>query len=197
MGDIQGGTMESVSATGSTTETTTCRYTAPPSSSSAAAAAAASRPAPLPKPNPYHVRHLNGKDNNNNHDDAGRPTMALDPVTKLPLQGFYVIENLGKNKIIVDMELLKQGDSIVLRNGSAIRISTFLLYFLLPSDVTYKPHRIPLLTTSEGEESSSDDDDDDNDDDDEDDREVGTKSKKKKNTTTTKKKSTAKGTAKK
>ena len=120
--DIQGGTMESCSVTGSTTETTTCRYTAPPSSSSAAAAAAASRPAPLPKPNPYHVRRLNEKDNNNNnHDDAGRPTMALDPVTKLPLQGFYVIENLGKNKIIVDMELLKQGDSIVLRNGSAIR----------------------------------------------------------------------------
>lgn len=109
--DIQGGTMESYSATGkSTTETTTCRYTAPPSSSSS-----------KPKPNPYHVRRLSGEDNNNSSNDAGRPTMALDPVTKLPQQGFYVIENLGKNKIIVDMEMLKQGDSIVLRNGSAIR----------------------------------------------------------------------------
>ena len=109
--DIQGGTMESYSATGkSTTETTTCRYTAPPSSSSS-----------KPKPNPYHVRRLSGEDKNNSSNDAGRPTMALDPVTKLPQQGFYVIENLGKNKIIVDMEMLKQGDSIVLRNGSAIR----------------------------------------------------------------------------
>ena len=77
------------------------------------------------------------------------------------------------------------------------RISTFLLYFLLPSDVTYKPHRIPLLMTSEGEESSSDDDDSDDDNDDEDDRKVGTKSKKKKSTTTAKKKAAAKGTAKK
>ena len=60
----------------------------------------------------------------------------------LPPHGFFVIECLGKNRILVDRTRIEQGESMVLRSGSAIRISAYLLYFLLPTDAEPKPHTI-------------------------------------------------------
>ncbi|MGK3744872.1 MAG: hypothetical protein ACI90V_011733, partial [Bacillariaceae sp.] len=61
----------------------------------------------LPKPNPKHIEN--------------NPSTNFDNTTNLPTNGFFVIENLGKNRILVDLERIEQGDSIVLRSGSAIR----------------------------------------------------------------------------
>ncbi|OEU14283.1 hypothetical protein FRACYDRAFT_187884 [Fragilariopsis cylindrus CCMP1102] len=74
----------------------------------------------LPKPNPDHLRCP--------------PTMNFDTNTNLPTNGFYVIENLGKNRILVDLERIEQGDSIVLRSGSAIRYVRTYVYI----DIIYK-----------------------------------------------------------
>ena len=72
----------------------------------------------LPKPNPDHLRCP--------------PTMNFDTTTNLPTNGFYVIENLGKNRILVDLERIEQGDSIVLRSGSAIRyVNVYNIYKIL------------------------------------------------------------------
>jgi len=138
----------------------------------------------LLKANPYHIKESQNKS----------IPLLLDPETHLPTNGFYVIENLGKNKIVVDLEMITKGESIVLRNGSAIRISTFLLYFLLPTDAKYIPHKIPVddPSSSDDSDNNDDDNDDDDDDDDDDDGKKATtgKSKSGSKVTTTKKKNT-------
>mmetsp|Transcript_59046 Transcript_59046/g.144475 ORF Transcript_59046/g.144475 Transcript_59046/m.144475 type:complete len:592 (+) Transcript_59046:120-1895(+) len=57
----------------------------------------------------------------------------------LPPRGFFVLECLGKNRLIVDNKRVQQGHSIVLKNGSTIRISSYCLYFFLPTDATNTP----------------------------------------------------------
>ena len=66
----------------------------------------------------------------------------------LPAEGFFVIECLGKNRIIVDQQRIEQGQSVVISSGSKIQISSYLLYFLLPTDASPKVHTIPGATTS-------------------------------------------------
>lgn len=62
----------------------------------------------------------------------------------LPQGGFFVIECLGKNRILVNKERVDQGNSAVLKSGASIRISSYMLYFLLPKDAApSKPHFIP------------------------------------------------------
>jgi hypothetical protein len=59
----------------------------------------------------------------------------------LPQEGFFVIECLGKNRILVNKERVDQGKSAVLKSGASIRISSYMLYFLLPKDAApRKPH---------------------------------------------------------
>jgi FHA domain len=68
----------------------------------------------------------------------------------LPSRGFFVLECLGKNRVIVDQHRVEQGHSIVLRQGSSVRISSYLLYFLLPTDATASPHTISSTPASGG-----------------------------------------------
>ena len=52
---------------------------------------------------------------------------------------FYTITYLGKNRIFVDKEKLEKGETAVLSNGAAIRLSnTCFLYFLLPTKSSTK-----------------------------------------------------------
>ena len=51
-------------------------------------------------------------------------------------------------------------------SSSSDRISTFLLYFLLPTDAKYIPHKIPVDDPSSNDDSDNNGDDDDDDDDD-------------------------------
>ena len=60
----------------------------------------------------------------------------------LPSKGFFVIESLGKNRILVDKKALYQGESMVLHSGSVMRISNYFYVFLLPTDAEPKPHTI-------------------------------------------------------
>ena len=57
----------------------------------------------------------------------------------LPADGFYAIECLGKNRITVGKSRVEQGEVAQLQNGTPIRISTYCLYFLLPTDVSDNP----------------------------------------------------------
>jgi hypothetical protein len=63
---------------------------------------------------------------------------------ELPPRGFFVIECLGKNRILVDRERVEQGESMVIKSGSAIRISSYGLYFLLPMDAKSEQHKIEV-----------------------------------------------------
>ena len=64
----------------------------------------------------------------------------------LPKRGFFVIECLGKNRIMVNRRRIDQGEAAVLESGSPIRISSYMLYFLLPTDATPKVHTVPVPT---------------------------------------------------
>ena len=60
--------------------------------------------------------------------------------SKPPSTGFFAIESLGKNRILVDRDRVDQGFSARLESGSAIRISSYMLYFLLPTDAQPKTY---------------------------------------------------------
>ncbi len=62
----------------------------------------------------------------------------------LPANGFFVIESLGKNRIVVDKKALYQGESMVLHSGSNISISTYFYVFLLPTDAEPTIHTIDM-----------------------------------------------------
>jgi hypothetical protein len=62
---------------------------------------------------------------------------------EMPENGFFVIECLGKNRILVNKERVDQGKSARLESGTPIRISSYMLYFLLPTDAPPKEHFIP------------------------------------------------------
>ena len=61
---------------------------------------------------------------------------------ELPSRGFFVIECIGKNRILVDKERVEQGESVVLKSGSAISVHTYGLYFLLPTDAVSEEHTV-------------------------------------------------------
>ena len=75
-----------------------------------------------------------------NEKDAETTANDQEPADDdLPPRGFFVLECVGKNRLIVDNKRVQQGHSIVLRNGSTIRISSYCLYFFLPTDATNTP----------------------------------------------------------
>jgi hypothetical protein len=48
--------------------------------------------------------------------------------------GFFAITVLGKNRILVNRKRVEKGQTCRLRDGDAIRISSFCLYFLVPDE---------------------------------------------------------------
>lgn len=52
----------------------------------------------------------------------------------LPEHGFYAIECLGKNKIIVGGKRVDMNQVALLRHGETIKLGSYSLYFLLPTD---------------------------------------------------------------
>ena len=79
---------------------------------------------------------------NNTSNEKDARSAANDQETEnddLPPRGFFVLQCVGKNRLIVDNKRVQQGHSIVLRNGSTIRISSYCLYFFLPTDATSTP----------------------------------------------------------
>ena len=87
-------------------------------------------------------KHKNKNKNNHSHnilDDYGH---------ELPPRGFFVIECLGKNRILVNQNQVYQGHTAVLEQGTPIRISSYMLYFLLPTDATPKVHTLESNSSS-------------------------------------------------
>jgi hypothetical protein len=83
-------------------------------------------------------------------DDANNPDKLMDAgggkgvaEGKVSSSGFYVIEGLGKNRIMVHGTRVDQGHSAVLISGSPIRISSYMLYFLQPTDAMPKYKFLP------------------------------------------------------
>lgn len=74
---------------------------------------------------------------------------------KLPNQGFFAIECLSKNKIIVDGKRVDQGGVALLTNGSTIKMLTYTLYFILPQDA--QPTEISVPNPAFEEDRGSDD----------------------------------------
>lgn len=52
-----------------------------------------------------------------------------------PTHGFFVLECLGKNKVFVNGSRVPQGKGAILKSEYAIRVSSYTLYFLTPTDV--------------------------------------------------------------
>ena len=62
----------------------------------------------------------------------------------LPQSGFYAIECISKNKLMVNRKRVDQGQIALLQHGSTIRMAGYYLYFILPeNDVTAKTVAIP------------------------------------------------------
>jgi hypothetical protein len=68
--------------------------------------------------------------------------------SKLPSKGFFVIECLGKNRILVNQGRVEQGNAAVLASGSSLRISSYTLYFLRPTDSNPVEHVVISAPTS-------------------------------------------------
>ncbi|KAL3931814.1 MAG: hypothetical protein SGBAC_011133 [Bacillariaceae sp.] len=77
-----------------------------------------------------------------------KKTTLKTPVDKLPEEGFFILECLGRNSITVNKQKVEQGESIVLESGSPIRISQHRLYFLLPTDAPPRKHLIQPTSSS-------------------------------------------------
>ena len=68
--------------------------------------------------------------------------------------GYFVVTCLGKNPIKVNGQKVEQNESCVLTHGSAVKISAFCLYFLLPeSDPSTEPPTLSI-TAQPGQNSS-------------------------------------------
>jgi hypothetical protein len=61
----------------------------------------------------------------------------------LSFKGHFVIECLGKNKIVVGKQRVEHGEVASLESGMPIKISDYSLYFLLPTDAPEKTMSIP------------------------------------------------------
>jgi hypothetical protein len=77
----------------------------------------------------------------------GHAALNLDQ-SKLPDRGFFVVECLGKNRILVNQGRVEQGNAAVLASGSSLRISSYTLYFLRPTDSNPVEHVVILAPTS-------------------------------------------------
>lgn len=78
-----------------------------------------------------------------------RPQKIEKPVDKdgIPKKGhFYTITSLGKNPTFVDKHPLELGETLVLKNGAAIRMGNarYKLYFLLPQQESKATMKISL-----------------------------------------------------
>jgi len=78
--------------------------------------------------------------------------------TILPTEGFYAIECLSKNKIMVDGHRVEQGHIALLNHGSTIKMLTFTLYFLLPEDCPSNPTVVSVPLPAKEVDDDSDDD---------------------------------------
>ena len=67
----------------------------------------------------------------------------------LPPNGFFVIECLGKNRILVDQTYVGRGEAMVLVSGSAIRFNNYFFYFLVPTDAEPRHHEVLVPLTAE------------------------------------------------
>jgi FHA domain len=65
-----------------------------------------------------------------------------------PERGCFVVECLGKNRIYVNHGRVDQGNAAILTSGSAIRVSSYTLYFLLPKDVEPSEYVVILEPSS-------------------------------------------------
>ncbi|GKY91576.1 hypothetical protein MPSEU_000129500 [Mayamaea pseudoterrestris] len=64
-------------------------------------------------------------------DKAERKFIGSIPVS--PDEAFFSVTSLGKNNIHVNGKRLSQGQSVQVANGDAIKVSCYMLYFLLPT----------------------------------------------------------------
>lgn len=81
-------------------------------------------------------------------DGSDQATLNTEPDDELPPKGFFVIECLGKNRILVNQKRVDQGNAAVLVSGSSLRVSSYTLYFLLPKDATPTEHAITITPSS-------------------------------------------------
>ena len=66
--------------------------------------------------------------------NPGNEIIRPNDESNLPKTGFFAIECLGKNKIIVGRKRVEQNQVALLENGTTIKLASYSLYFLLPSD---------------------------------------------------------------
>jgi hypothetical protein len=62
-------------------------------------------------------------------------------------QSFYTLTNLGKNRLFVNRQKVEQNETTVLTDGASLRISCFLLYFLLPTKPLERTLQICMSST--------------------------------------------------
>jgi len=79
----------------------------------------------------------------NCNENDGHATLITEQ-NELPPKGFFVVECLGKNRILVNSQKVEQGNAAVLASGSSLRISSYTLYFLLPTDSKPKEHIVSI-----------------------------------------------------
>jgi hypothetical protein len=89
---------------------------------------------------------LQYKDDNNTDTTIHKKVKLFNDQTEndLPSHGFFALECLGKNPIRVNNERLEQGECMVLKSGCSLRISSYMLYFFLPTDAKSQSHIIQL-----------------------------------------------------
>ena len=71
-----------------------------------------------------------GRGNRGVDDDD--PICGMGGGDPLPPSGFYAVECTGR-RLVVDGRALRKGQSAMLRHGSAVRVGSYCLYFLLPT----------------------------------------------------------------
>ena len=79
---------------------------------------------------------------NSKKDDNGNDDSQDIDIDELPSEGYFAIGSMGKNRIMVDQERIGQGKVALLKSGTPIRISSYMLYFLLPTDAKPLEHTI-------------------------------------------------------
>lgn len=93
------------------------------------------------KGKPFKVVNAEEDDNSNDKENSSN---------SFPPRGAFTLEALGKNLIMLGSKRLRQGEVAILKSGTPIRMSTYSLYFLLPTDTTGKTMDIPLQESKAG-----------------------------------------------
>lgn len=76
--------------------------------------------------------------------EAGSRPFQIVSNKDFPKRGAFVLESLGKNVILVGSQRLRQGEVALLSSGTPIRMSTYSLYFLLPTDTPDPPKTMDI-----------------------------------------------------